>query len=78
MVVFTDGAYTEDDPVPYAAAAGADGIIVHTITFGSGANQADMQAVAAAGYGQHYHAPDAAALSDVFLQIAGSLAVLTE
>ena len=78
MIVFTDGVYTGADPVPVAQAASDDGIIIHTITFGDGANQLDMQAVASAGYGNHYHAPDAAALDTVFQQISAALAILTE
>ena len=78
MVVLTDGVYTAANPVSEASAADGDNIFVHTITFGTGANQSDMQAVAEAGNGNHYHAPDAAALGDVFTQIAGSIAILTE
>lgn len=78
MIVLTDGVYTGDDPVPEATLAGTDGIIIHTITFGDGANQPDMQAVAQEGNGQHFHAPDAAALDDVFTQISGSISILTQ
>ena len=78
MIVFTDGAYTAADPVPAATAARNQGIIVYTITFGAGARQADMQAVALAGGGKHYHAPDAGSLNAVFLKIAGSITRLTE
>lgn len=78
MIVLTDGVYTAANPVPEANAADDESIFVHTITFGAGANQSDMQAVAEAGSGNHYHAPDAAALADVFTQIAGSIAILTE
>ena len=78
MIVLTDGVYTHADPVPQAVAANAEKIFVHTITFGTGANQADMEAVAQAGSGNHFHAPDADALEDVFKQVAGSIAILTE
>ena len=78
MIVLTDGVYTGSDPVSQALLAGDDGITVHTITFSDGADQTSMQNVAVAGHGNHYHAPDAAALNDVFTKIAGSLAVLTQ
>ena len=78
MIVFTDGVYTGPNPVPEAVLAANDDIIVHTITFSNGANQVDMQAVADAGNGEHYHAPDQAALNTVFEQISASITLLTE
>jgi hypothetical protein len=78
MIVLTDGVYTAANPVSQAVAAAEEDIFVHTITFSNGANQSDMQDVAEAGGGNHFHAPDAATLEDVFQQIAGSIAILTE
>ena len=81
MVVLTDGAYTNGiHPEVQATLAAAEGIQVHTITFGScpPAVIADMQQTATAGGGNHYHAPDATTLGDVFTEIAGSIAILTE
>jgi len=78
MILLTDGVYTYANPVPAATAAANDNIFIHTITFSNGANQADMQAVAQAGNGNHFHAPNAAALEDVFAQIAASITILTE
>ncbi len=78
MIVLTDGVYTEAYPVPAAIAAAGDDIFIHTITFSNGANQADMQAVAQAGNGNHFHAPNAAALEDVFEQIAATITILTQ
>ena len=78
MILLTDGVYTAANPMPEAISAGADDIFIHTITFGNGANQTDMQDVAQAGNGNHFHAPDAEALDDVFAQIAGSITILTE
>jgi Ca-activated chloride channel homolog len=76
MVLMTDGNRTAGgDPVVAANAAGAKHIVIHTITFGNGADQAAMQQVAAATGGKHYHAPDAAALEAVFREIALSLSV---
>ena len=78
MVVLTDGVYTGPDPTSSAEAASADGITIHTITFGDFANQADMKTVALAGRGRHYHAPDESTLRDVFDEIAGSITILTD
>ena len=78
MIVFTDGVYTGDDPIPMAQNAFANGIKIHTITFSSGANQTDMQAVASAGDGSSYHAPNAQTLDDIFFALAGSITILTE
>ena len=78
MIVLTDGVYTGNYPVPYAEDAYDDDIVVHTITFSAGANQTDMQAVAAAAGGSHYHAPDATTLDNVFDVLAGSISILTE
>lgn len=81
MIVLTDGAYTNGvHPQGEAASAAADGIRVHTITFGGcpASVIADMQDTADAGGGNHYHAPDAATLNDVFSEIAGSIAILTQ
>jgi uncharacterized protein YegL len=78
MIVFTDGQYTEANPVPLATAATADGITVHTITFSPGANQADMQAVANAGKGRHFHADNATDLEDIFQEMAASLAIIIQ
>lgn len=78
MIVFTDGQYTEADPTPMATAAANDGITVHTITFSPGANQTDMQAVATAGKGRHFHADNATDLDDIFREMAASLAIIVK
>ena len=81
MVVLTDGAYTNGvHPETEAAAAFSEDIQVHTVTFGScPANViSDMQDTAIAGGGNHYHAPDAATLGNVFAEIAGSIAILID
>ena len=60
MVVLTDGIWNQGtDPTEVAAAAAQANITVHTITFSAQADQNLMQAVAAAGGGNHYHANDA-------------------
>ncbi|MFO1092203.1 MAG: VWA domain-containing protein [Planctomycetaceae bacterium] len=77
MIVLTDGHYTAADPVPQGALAAAQGIIVHTITFGTGANQSSMQALAAGGGGTFHHAPDQATLESIFRKLAAMSVMLT-
>ncbi len=78
MVVLTDGNYTAVDPQPAASQAAAQGIRIHTITFGDSADQDTMQQIALAANGRHYHADSASDLSNVFHQIAASLTVLID
>ena len=74
VVLLTDGVMTQgDDPVALAAVALSQNITVHTITFSDHADQVLMQQVAAAGGGEHYHAPDEATLTEVFRQLAETL-----
>ena len=49
-----------------------------TVTFSDGANQDDMIDVADAANGMHHHAPDAAALTDIFEELAVFVSVLTQ
>ncbi len=74
LVLLTDGMMTQgDDPVELAALALTQNIKVHTITFSAQADQTLMQAVAVAGGGSHYHAPDSATLHTIFQQLAETL-----
>ncbi len=76
MVLMSDGAYTEGtQPRLVAPQAAAQGIIIHTISFGE-ANPAEMQAIADATNGNHYSAPDAQALQNIFEEIALTLPVV--
>jgi hypothetical protein len=76
MVLMSDGAYTQgQQPSLVAPQAAAKDIIIHTITFGE-ANPAEMQAIADATGGNHYIAPDAATLQDIFEEIALTLPVV--
>jgi len=77
IVVLTDG-NTTGGPSPVFAAQDAvqQHIVVHTITFGVGADQIQMQEVAEAGNGKHYHAPDAEALKEIFREIALTMLVV--
>lgn len=77
IVVMTDGIHnTGRDPEPEARAASAEGTIVHTVTFGDGANISRMQTVASDGGGQHWHATDRDSLIDVFREIANNTPTL--
>lgn len=77
MVVMTDGRHnTGPEPVIAARQADREGITIHTVTFSAEADFARMRAVASAANGQHFHAPDAAALERIFREIAATLPVL--
>ena len=77
LVVLTDGNHnTGLDPLIAAQDAADDGIMIFTVTFSNEANQTSMQQVANIGNGRHYHASNAAELSNVFRDIAASLPTL--
>ncbi|MBL8850347.1 MAG: VWA domain-containing protein [Planctomycetaceae bacterium] len=78
MIVLTDGHYTGADPVPQAATAKSQGITVHSVTFGDGANQQAMQDLATAGGGTFHHAPDPETLESVFRKLAAMSVLLTD
>ena len=77
MVLMTDGHYTRG-AAPHTVAPSAldEDIVIHTVTFGDGADQHEMRAVAEATGGNFYHAPDAQTLQDVFEEIALTLPVM--
>lgn len=76
MVLMSDGAYTRgQQPSLVAPQAAAADIIIHTISFGE-ANPTEMQAIADATGGNHYIAPDAQTLQDIFEEIALTLPVI--
>jgi Mg-chelatase subunit ChlD len=80
MVVMTDGQHnTGREPIIPARAIAADGVTIHTITFGAGADKSRMSQVAAAGRGRHIHADNGAQLKAAFRDIALTLStMLTE
>lgn len=51
-------------------------LVVHTITFSNSANQVTMREVARVGGGNHYHAPTAERLEEIFREIALTLPVI--
>ncbi|TWT37383.1 von Willebrand factor type A domain protein [Posidoniimonas corsicana] len=76
MVLMSDGAYTEGvQPRQVAPQAAEQDIIIHTITFGE-ANPDEMQAIADATDGNHYIAPNAQRLQEIFEEIALTLPVV--
>jgi len=77
MVVMTDGRHNEGpEPVLAARRAADENITIHTVTFSDEADFTRMRAVADAAGGEHFHAPDAAALERIFRQIAATLPVM--
>jgi hypothetical protein len=76
MVLMSDGAYTEGPrPRSVAPQAASHDIVIHTITFGE-ADPNEMRAIADATGGNHYIAPDAVALQNIFEEIALTLPVM--
>ncbi len=80
MIVMTDGMHNEgSEPSTVATTLAADGVKIHTITFGEDADQARMINVASIGHGKHFHALNAAQLEDAYREIALTLGtVITE
>ncbi len=77
LVVLTDGIHnTGTDPVKAAKAAGAQGVMIFTVTFSDEADQARMIQVAKAGQDKHWHATNGSQLSSVFAEIAQRLPTL--
>lgn len=82
MIVLTDG--VENRPLGttrWAEAAATEAvadneITIHTITFSDSANQTTMQSVANIGGGNHFHAPTAERLEEIFREIARTLPVV--
>ncbi len=80
MIVLTDGLQNVGRPARLAAQeVAAEGTTIHTITFGTDADQASMQEVARIGKGRSFHARDGAELQQVFREIAITMCtVLTD
>lgn len=78
IIVMTDGIHNYGtDPVTVAEDIVEDyNVTIHTVTFGSGADQARMEEVAQIGGGTHYHAETGAELIEVFEEIANNLPTL--
>lgn len=81
MVVMTDGNHNSGEAPEVVAQAMMDDInvTIHTVTFGSGADQVRMEELAAMGGGLHYHAETGDELESVFQEIANNLpTILTD
>jgi Ca-activated chloride channel homolog len=77
MVLMTDGRHnTGPEPVIAARHAATENITIHTVTFSEDADFVRMRDVADATGGQHFHAPDADALEQIFREIASTLPVM--
>jgi Mg-chelatase subunit ChlD len=77
MVVMTDGQHnTGREPIIPARDVAADGVTIHTITFGAGADKSRMAAIAAVGRGRHLHADNGAQLKAAFRDIALTLSTM--
>lgn len=80
MIVMTDGQHnTGPEPITVVPGLVADGVQIHTITFGRGADVARMRQIAEAGSGQHFSATSGAQLAAIYREIALTLStVITE
>ncbi|MCA9139782.1 MAG: VWA domain-containing protein [Planctomycetales bacterium] len=80
MIVMTDGLHNEGpEPSAVATRLAADRVQIHTITFGSGADQTRMRNIAQIGGGRHFHALSASELVEAYREIALTLGtVITE
>jgi hypothetical protein len=78
MIVLTDGRQNVGNAMNAARDCADEGITVHTITFADVADQVLMRQVADATGGEHFHAPNAAALRRIFRELAAQTAQLTE
>jgi hypothetical protein len=73
----TDGLHNRGpEPRTVAAALAADGVRIHTITFGRDADLARMREVAQIGGGRHYHADTGLQLEQVYREIALTLSTI--
>ena len=80
MIVMTDGRHNRGpEPREEAIDLAAEGVTLHTITFGGNADRPRMREVAAIGGGNHYHADDGDDLREIYRDIALTLTtVMTE
>jgi len=77
MIVMTDGRHNRGpDPELIARRLNAEGIMIHTITFGHNADQKRMKDVARIGGGRHYHANNGIQLKKIYREIALTLSTI--
>jgi hypothetical protein len=75
VVVMTDGIHNTGEAPDLVATREVDShnLLIHSITFGDGADQTRMQAVAEIGGGRHWHAVDQAELEASYVEIASDI-----
>ena len=77
MIVMTDGRHNRGPaPERIARQLNAEGIMIHTITFGHDADQRRMNKVARIGSGRHYHANNGIQLEEIYREIALTLSTI--
>jgi len=77
MIVMTDGQHNRGpEPRISAQRIANDGVTIHTITFGSGADITRMREVATIGGGKHYHAASGEELKRIYREIALTLSTM--
>lgn len=77
MIVMTDGNHNRGpEPRISATRIAADGVVIHTITFGRDADRARMAEVARIGGGRTFHADNGLQLQQVYREIALSLSTM--
>ncbi|MGI9474255.1 MAG: vWA domain-containing protein [Rubripirellula sp.] len=77
LIVMTDGRHNRGpEPRVVAKELAADGVTIHTITFGSDADRARMVEVASIGGGRHFHAKNGTQLKKIYREIALTLSTM--
>lgn len=77
LIVMTDGLHNRGpEPRGVAEDLAADGVTIHTITFGADADRRRMEEIADIGGGRHYHADNGLELEQVYRQIALTLSTM--
>lgn len=77
MIVMTDGNHNRGpEPRTSASRLAADGVVIHTITFGADADLVRMREVAQIGKGRHFHADNGLELQRIYREIALSLSTM--
>jgi len=77
LIVMTDGRHNRGpEPRTVAATLAADGVTIHTITFGRNADLVRMREVAVIGGGRHFHADNGLQLEQIYREIALTLSTM--
>lgn len=77
LIVMTDGRHNHGPETRNVAKAlAADGVTIHTITFGRDADRKRMVEVASIGGGRHFHADNGTQLKQIYREIALTLSTI--